>query len=648
MTLQQVHGFVLLVMLLAGAGLVCATATAADIDGTSAARYQVLDADSSGPRVRLRGEPLTLRGRADRILAVVISADGTSATTIDGQGRLVRWDLGRPGERTHLLNLKTELACAVLSNDGGLLAFADQEGAVTMMQLATKEKQLLAETPTDQTFALALSSDGRQLAAVTRSGQVHVHSSSGDAFTLTCTRSVPKSAVPRVTFSPDGKQIAVASFSNEVRLFDPAGEGEGKVLQLGESRVTALGFVPDGRQLVVAGADGTTRVVDLSGDRQVVTLDTHVFAVWNMAFDTSHARLATASWDGTIRIWETTSWKLLESHKSHEESISAMAFGPNGGLVSASLEGPLKCWVQDIPSIDAAAIISGRADSVWVGVYAPGGQRLFVGGREKRFELWDVAEKKLVWSRPGQPTTRCAVFSPDGEKLATGGDDGRVILWHTKMRKRLLTMSRHSGAVSAVLYTRDAKTIVSVCDRGVVKLWDAATGEAQASWHEHKHQIYCANISPDGKWLFTAGGNWTTDDPGELIVWELETGRVRARLDGNRLAIWSIEFTPDGQRFATSNSSGDVLVWDAKTLTVERTLKHVMWIRGIAISPDGRWLAVGRGDGSVRLWDTTVWQQKASLDGHDSFTFFLQFSPDGNTLASSGNDGTVRFWPTSP
>jgi WD40 repeat protein len=72
-----------------------------------------------------------------------------------------------------------------------------------------------------------------------------------------------------------------------------------------------------------------------------------------------------------------------------------------------------------------------------------------------------------------------------------------------------------------------------------------------------------------------------------------------------------------------------------------------MWIRGLAMSPDGSTLAVGRGDGSIRLWDTAKWTEKASLDGHGSFTFAIEFAPDGQTLVSSGNDGTVRFWQTA-
>ncbi len=151
-------------------------------------------------------------------------------------------------------------------------------------------------------------------------------------------------------------------------------------------------------------------------------------------------------------------------------------------------------------------------------------------------------------------------------------------------------------------------------------------------------------MSPDGKWLLTGGGNWTSDARGELIVWELATGRVHARLDNHRLAIWKIVFTPDGTKFATSSSSGAVKIWDAKTFTEERTLQHSTWVRGLAFSSDGKSLAVGRGDGAVRLWDTSRWRQKASFDGNTTFTFSVQFSPTTDWLATSGNDGTVRFW----
>jgi WD40 repeat protein len=175
-------------------------------------------------------------------------------------------------------------------------------------------------------------------------------------------------------------------------------------------------------------------------------------------------------------------------------------------------------------------------------------------------------------------------------------------------------------------------------------VWDVATGQEQGSWKEHRQQIYCASISPDGVWLVTGGGNWTTGDPGELLVWELAAGRLHARVEGHKLAVWTIVFTRDGKRFLSSDSSGAVKIWNSETLEEERTLQHSTWIRPLALSPDGDTLAVGRGDGSIRIWDTANWTEITSCDGHDTFTFSLRFAPAGKILASGGDDGTVRFW----
>lgn len=630
-------------MMLLGIVFLKMTFLANEVTAQSAATYRTLAVDAQRRLPRLRSEPVQLRERAVPITSAVFSRDGTSVTTVDGKGRVVRWDLVTPGNREQLANLDIELACAVLSDDAKLLAFAAQDGTVAMIELAAKTQRLHAEAPTARTVALAFSKDGGLLAGVTDAGNVHVW----DAVRGKLIRrlSVEPNPVQSIAFSTDGKELAVASFSNEVRLFDLGSENHPKVLDVGKSRVTALAYSQDDSRLVIACADGSTRVYDLSGESQPVILGMHVFAVWRLAFDATGERLATASWDGTIRVWDTTNWKLLETHKSHEESISAMVFGPQGDLVSTSVNGPLKHWLLDIPRRQATAMIAGRADSVWVAVYSPDGKTLFVGGREKRFELWDLTTNQILISREGHATTRCAAFSPDGETLATGGDDGKVSLWNPRTGERKAELLRHPGAVSAVVYTPHGETLVSACDGGVVKLWDSQTGNEKASWREHKKQIYCANISLDGKWLLTGGGEWTSDARGELIVWELATGRVRSKLDGHRLAVWTIAFTPDGRRFATSCSSGEVKVWDLETLGELTTLPHETWIRALAFSPDGKTLAVGVGDGSVRLWDTADWKQKAWLEGHESFTFFVQFAPDGKTLATSGNDGTVRFWP---
>lgn len=414
-------------------------------------------------------------------------------------------------------------------------------------------------------------------------------------------------------------------------------------IQVDNSLVTAFAFTPDGKQLVIATADGAAKVHDLAAEREPVPLGAHPFAIWSIVFEPSGTRMAAGSWDGTIKLWDAASWQPLQSIKKHEESVAHMVF-VGQGLCSAGLDGRLFYWQPEVDSVSRSGVIAGRDDSVWVATHSRDGKRLFVGGRGQRFELWDAEKNQLLVSRAGHPTTRCAVFSPDGATLATGGDDGTITLCDSDSGDTRTTLQRHRGAVSAVLFAEEGRSIISVCDGGEVKFWNAASGREQATWREHRQQIYCAALSPDETWLITGGGNWTTGDPGELLVWRRSTGQVYARLAGHRLAVWSVLFLPDGKRFVASDSSGAVKVWNLEALQEERTLSHGTWVRPLALSPDGQTLAVGRGDGSIRLWDTVSWTESASCDGNKGFFFWLAYSPDGKHLVSGGVDGTVGFW----
>lgn len=607
--------------------------------------YDTFDADAHTAR-RLRAEPLIM-SKYPATFSVALSANGKQMRTVDVAGRVSQWSLSQTKGPALVAETESEPACAVLSHDTSLLAFADPDGGVAVMQLETKEIKFRDSSSSDRTVTLSFSSNSGLLAGVTEAGNVRVWKvGSGKLIREIGTAS---GSIQTVAFSPDGRQLAIASYSHDV-LLHRINIGDGSrdapkphAISIGDSRITALAYMPDGQQLVIAAADGTTQVHDLAADRPPIALATHPFATWAIAFEPGGQRMATGSWDGTIKLWDTKSWQELQSLKSHEESVSALVFAEQG-LISTGLDGRLLGWSFDIASIGPAAMIAGRTDPVWVSVYSADGKRLFVGGNNRRFELWDIETRVLLSSREGHPTTRCAAFSPDGKMFATGGDDGQIWLVDPATGETRQTLMRHPGSVSAVVFADDGRTVISGCDRGVVKVWDVATGHEKATWREHKQQIYCVNISPDGKWLITGGGNWTTGDPGELIVWDLKTGRVRANVTGHRLAVWTVVFTPGGEQFASSDSSGAVKIWDIETCEELRTLQHTMWVRPLAMSPDGSTLAVGRGDGSVRLWDTATWTERASCDGHDDFTFSLQYAPGGETLVTGGNDGTVRFW----
>lgn len=595
---------------------------------------------------KLRSKPLTM-SRYPTVQSISVSESKQLVRTVDVDGRVRQWSALEPNAPVVLMETDGELACAEISSDGSLLAYADHDGSVALIEIDSQQFRFRDETHSKRTVTLKFSLDSKIMAGVAVDGAVRLWDvSNGKMLHQLKTQSDP---VQTIAFSRDGQKLAIASARgvtiHEIAASNDSGrESKDAVIDSGGTRVTALAFTPVGNELVIATADGSARVHRLDSDREPTSLETDPFAIWSIAFDSSGDRMATGSADGTLKVYQSSSWEVIQSMKFHDASVSKLMFAADLALISAGLDGRLLLWMPALHSFPASAMIAGRNAPVWVATYSPDGKKLFVGGQKKRFELWDIENKELLASRDGQPTTRCAAFSPDGKTLALGGDDKKILLADADTGKTRTVLAGHPGAISAVVFDDEGRTLVSGCDGGVVKVWDTATGQAKASWKQHKQQIYCATFSPDRKWLITGGGHWLTGDPGELIVWERTTGRIHARLQGHKLAVWTIAFTPDGKHFATSDSSGAVKIWNANTLEEERTLQHETWVRALAMSPDGTTLAVGRGDGSIRLWDTATWTEKGSYDGHTSFQYAAQYSPDGKTLATSGNDGSVRFW----
>lgn len=580
-------------------------------------------------------------GRATTVLGLAVATDGL--VTVDAMGRVEsRNDIASPPIR--LKQLDFEPACVDLSKGAKWLAFADSEGATFLWKRATNQQMQVPLSGAARTVSLRFSNDETKLACAGQDGTVHIWDV--DNQKIIRQLQLAASSVQVLAFSPNDRRLAGASFSKTIKVFDLQSDRPevSPVILTADSRVTALAMA-DIDHITVATAGGSIKLMSSSNNQPPRMIAQYPCAAWTLEFDASYTRLAAGSWDGTVRLWNTKDWQHLQSVKGHNESVTGLVFADRLGLVSSGLDHRLLTFPPELPQVAPSAVIDGTTDSAWVGIHTMDGSHFFVAGRERRFELWDWETRSLVFSRPGPPTTRCAAFSPNGKRLVTGGDDRKILVSDAQSGKTLRTFSGHPGSLSFVLFSREGTRLYSGCDGGALKIWDMESEMELKSWKEHEHQIYCAALSPDEKWLVTGGGDWTTGDPGELLVWDLVQHRVAKRMTGHKLAVWSVVFSPDGKRFMSSDSTGAVKVWSSESLSEERTLQHSMWVRPLAMSPDGDVLAVGLGDGSIRLWDTETWQETRFCKGHESFSFHLQFSPDGNFLTSSGNDGTVQIWP---
>jgi WD40 repeat protein len=151
-----------------------------------------------------------------------------------------------------------------------------------------------------------------------------------------------------LSFSPDSKKIATASWDGTIKIWDTSTGNEQETLEnLGDQdKVYSLDFNVDGTKLASGGyKDGSVKLWDLNS-RTSKVIGRHQKPVTFVRFSHDDQILASSSDDGIIQLWKDG--QLLTSIKAHEKYISGLDFSPNSKiLASASEDSTIKLWQID-------------------------------------------------------------------------------------------------------------------------------------------------------------------------------------------------------------------------------------------------------------------------------------------------------------
>jgi WD40 repeat protein len=149
-------------------------------------------------------------------------------------------------------------------------------------------------------------------------------------------------------------------------------------------------------------------------------------------------------------------------------------------------------------------------------------------------------------------------------------------------------------------------------------------------------------FSPDGKCLATS------DTKGDIQIWNSLTLEKLTQCQGHQHWTWSVEFSPDGQYLASASDDYKVKLWDVATGDCLYTyIGHTYSVNTVTFSPDGTMIASSSQDGTIRLWRVAVGKLDPEirvLTGHSGRVWAIAFSPDGKNLISGGEDPLVRLW----
>ncbi|UBF23886.1 hypothetical protein K9N68_19255 [Kovacikia minuta CCNUW1] len=153
-----------------------------------------------------------------------------------------------------------------------------------------------------------------------------------------------------ISISKDGI-IATASSDSTVKLWNQDGYPI-KTLRGHANSANSVSFSPDGKTLASAGADNSIKLWNLAG-QELKTISGNTSSVLSVSFSHDGKLLVSGSDDGTIKVWNVSDGLPLATLKKNDRQVNSVSFSPlnNHLIASAGNDNRLSIWQFDLDSL---------------------------------------------------------------------------------------------------------------------------------------------------------------------------------------------------------------------------------------------------------------------------------------------------------
>ena len=351
----------------------------------------------------------------------------------------------------------------------------------------------------------------------------------------------------------------------------------------------------------------------------------------------------------------TAQTPVLVVQLGHQSNVYAIALLPDGKhLVSAGYDSRAIVWdlVTGLQLRTFALPEHSRAMSV-----SADGQYLATNGW-KDVHIYSIATGQDV-AELKTPEVRTLAFHPKQFALATAGGEPGVTLHALQVnpadghvvergKRSLPTNSRQHPWQLA--FDPAGKILVGGMRDNKVHCWDLNTGRETVPYDAHAASIEGLAIS--NRWIVSV------DRDSEIVVWDRRRRTIERTLQAKKYAS-AVAISLDSHRIAVG-SSNFIEVWDLHSKGPGHTIKPLELVHNaLAFAADGSIFGPVNCSESLFLgnalvsqananclanWDSTNGEEISRLRGFANLVMAAHWLQDGENLAALYGDSTIKVW----
>ncbi len=471
----------------------------------------------------------------------------------------------------------------------------------------------------------------------------------------------------------------------------------------------SVSFSPDGKRLAVGWWDGRVDLWDVPSRRWVRALtDRERPHPGRVAFSPVRNLLAATSEPNVVTLYDLDSGRetiLWRGPDEAEWEVRDLSFSQDGSKLviyaGSNSEGGDAVWVVDVSSCRIEnRYPAGRSRKEWAHIGAarlsPDNRSLYWGRSDDwngRIQCIDLGTSQELWHTESQGEPLMSLdISPDGRVLASasGFRDPTIHIWDAATGDLLKQLDGHTACVFDLAFTPDGRHLISAAADQSIRFWDTSAWTETQVLRGHTDEVWAIAISEAAQLIASASKDgdlmlWPKDGKraadgyrrlseslGRHDVQPLDHSRVLLLPHGKPPELVDLKHDSPPVSLPRIGSSANVLgcfdtnllcVWNGTNQILVGELRGAEFVQreaitldsgmrptGLAYNPARRLLAWSEGTFSRSLYLASLgksnWAPDRRIELRSDVPGLVpfRFSDDGNYFAATRERETLRTW----